>query len=440
MRKLDPFEFFIALTFGALKSDTLTLNSLADEIPSDLSRTGIHRRFTQQASAFMKAMVADFMAILKTEGRTLEVAALKYFTAVNIIDSTSWKLSGGLAAVFPGYHHAGCKVQLMFDYLTGTVNLVYLKKQTATDQNYARVLAEQLQTGALYLFDMGYTVADALAAIDAADAFFLSRFNSFGLNLYRQGPNGFEKINLFDEIQYLTHQQTGLDWAVWVGNKTHKTQARLLLTRMPEEIANRRRQSAKQAAHKRGKVPSQQTLCLCDWGLWITNIPESYHGMDMPQLLALYPLRWSVELFFKQMKSTLKLQHTTVQSNAHRLTCEVLGTCIVALFITFCYSCARAQAWRQMQCEISFDKTAKHFRRHVAPLVDILYHHTLDRLAVYMIDYLNGILVRCIKTRQPSRSNSLDEFIQPSRYRDYRFFSVPINSTPRSIGLEAFEA
>ena len=76
---------------------------------------------------------------------------------------------------------AGCKVQLMFNYLTGAVNLVDLMKQTATDQNYARALAQQLQSGALYLFDMGYTVADALAVIDAAHAFFLSRFNTYGL-------------------------------------------------------------------------------------------------------------------------------------------------------------------------------------------------------------------------------------------------------------------
>ena len=117
-------------------------------------------------------MVADFMAHLKTEGQALEVAALSHFTAVNIIDSTSWKLPTGFADVFPGYHVAGCKVQLMFDYITGAINLVDLKKQTDTDQSYARVLAQQLQFGALYLFDMGYTVADALFAIDEAQAFF----------------------------------------------------------------------------------------------------------------------------------------------------------------------------------------------------------------------------------------------------------------------------
>jgi len=437
IRKLDPYDFFIALTFGALKSDTVTLNSLADELPCDLSRPGIHHRFTEQACAFMKTMVADFMARLKTEGHAIEVAALKSFTAVNIIDSTSWKLPAGLAAAFPGYQDAGCKVQLMFDYLTGTVNLVDLMKQTVTDQSYARILAKQLQSGALYLFDMGYTVADALAAIDAADAFFLSRFNTFGLNLYRPASSGFETIDLLDEIQHVTGQQTGLDWALWVGNKTHKTRARLVLTRLPEEIANRRRQSAKQSAHKRGKTPSQKSLCLCDWGLWITNIPKSNHALDVLTLLALYPLRWSIELFFKQMKSTLDCHETTVQSNPHRLTCEVLGRCIITLFITFCYSCARAHAWRQMHREVSFDKTVKHFRRHVAPLVETLYNQSPDCLVAHLTEHLHGILRYCLKTRQKSRTSSLEEVLQPSRYRDYLFFSVPIDSTPRRVGLEA---
>ena len=440
MSKLDPFNFFIAISFGTLKADSVTLNGLADELPQDFSRTGIHHRFTEQASTFMKAMVADFMALIKLEGRALEVAALSHFTAVNIIDSTSWKLPTRFADVFPGYHDAGCKVQLMFDYLTGAVNLVDLKKQTATDQSYARVLAQQLQSGALYLFDMGYTVADTLFAINEAQAFFLSRFNTYGLNLYRQDSSGYEIIDLLDEIQHLTDQQTGLDWTVWVGNKTHKTRARLLLTRMPEEIANRRRQKSKQAAKKKGKEPTQKSLCLCDWGLWITNIPESFHGMDVPQMLALYPLRWSVELFFKQMKSTLNLHQTTVLCNVHRLTCEVLGTCIVALFISFCYSCSRAHVWRQKQCEISFDKTVKHFRRHIAPLVDILFSHTHDRLYPFMIDHLHGILKYCVKTRQKSRTSSLDELIQPSRYQDYQIFRVTIDSTPRRVGLEVSAA
>lgn len=442
IRKLDPFHFFLAISFGALKLKSITLNALADELPADLSRIAIHRRFTAEACDFMQAMMTDFMALLKTEGQAIKVEALNYFTAVNIIDSTSWKLPAGLAAAFPGYHTAGCKVQLMFDYLTGTVNLIDIMKQTSTDQNYARILAKQLQTGALYLFDMGYTVADAFVSIDAANAYFLSRFNPYGLNLYRETSDGFDIIELVDEIQHLNKLKIGLDWNVWVGNKTHKTKVRLILTRMPEEIANRRRQAAKLKASKKGEKPSQKALCLCDWGLWITNIPQSFHNLSIPQLLALYPLRWSIELFFKQLKSTLNIEDTTVLTNQHRLTCEVIGCCIVTLFITFCYSCARAHAWRKMEKEVSFDKTVKHFHRHIAPLVEILYNHcnSPERLYPYMIQHLQGILQYCLKGRQKSRTNSLDQVVQPSRYLDYHFFSVPIGLTPlrtRELGKSA---
>lgn len=441
IRQLDPFDFFVAISFGTLKLDSVTLNSLSDELPQNLSRTGIHRRFTEQATTFMKAMAADFMAYLRAEGRIIEVEALSHFTAVNIIDSTSWKLPAGFADVFPGYKDAGCKVQIMFDYLTGAVNLVDLMKQTVADQSYARVLAQQIQPGALYLFDMGYTVADALFAINESKAFFLSRFNIYGLNLYRQGANSQEMIDLLDEIENLSDQQAIYIWSVLVGNKTHKTPGRLILTRMPEEIASRLRQKKKQAAKKSGKTATRKSLCLCDWGLWITNIPESFHNLKVPQLLALYPLRWSVELFFKQMKSTLKLHQTTVRKNTHRLTCEVLGACIVAIFITFCYSCTRSYAWRQMQREVSFDKTVKHFRQHSASLVKILYHPTHDHLHAHMTDHLRGILRYCLKTRQKSRTNSLDELIQPIRYQNYQIFIVPIDSTPRRMAeLDALAA
>lgn len=172
IRKLDPFEFFLSLSFGAQKSDLLTLTDLADSLSATLSRTGIHNRFSEKAAAFMQAVMAHFAALLKSANHAIDIPLLKGFSAVHIIDSSSWKLPDGLANLFPGYQGAGCKVQLMFDYRTSAIDIIELTKQTRPDQDYARALAQRIQTGALYLFDMGYAVADTLYAIDQAKAFF----------------------------------------------------------------------------------------------------------------------------------------------------------------------------------------------------------------------------------------------------------------------------
>ena len=103
----------------------------------------------------------------------------------------------------------------------------------------------------------------------------------------------------------------------------------------------------------------------------MTNIPVE-KGIDIRTILAFYPIRWSVELFFKQLKSILKIHKTEVKSNKNRLKCEVLGKCIVAMFISYCYSKARSDAWRILGKEISFDKTVKYFKRNIAGLVELI--------------------------------------------------------------------
>ena len=259
------------------------------------------------------------------------------------------------------------------------------------------------------------------------------------MNLYRKDGDAFVKIDLLAEIVGVVYSQTLLDWSLYVGNKRYKTPVRLLLARAPEEVANQRRAKVKEQARKKGKPPTNLSLALCHWSLWITNIPED-KGLDVPTLLALYPLRWSIELFFKQTKSILKVHKSGVRSNPHRLRCEIIGTCIVALFITFCYAGARSQAWRQLQREVSFEKTVKHFRRNIADLTAILFGHASQDLSAYIRDQIRNILRLCLKGRQKTRTNSLDALLDPVRFQDHEIIAISRNASGKladSIALAA---
>ncbi len=129
-----------------------------------------------------------------------------------------------------------------------------------------------------------------------------------------------------------------------------------------------------------------------------------------------------------------------MRTNPHRLRCEILGTYIVVLFITFCYAGARAQAWRQWRKEVSFDKTVKHFRRHIAHLTDILYGQAPEDLYAFIDKQMRQILRLCIKGRQKSRTNSLDALLDPIRFQDHDIIAVSRNSSGKladSIALAA---
>ena len=82
---------------------------------------------------------------------------------------------------------------------------------------------------------------------------------------------------------------------------------RLIVQRLPEAAAQAaRRRARRRASRQKGRMPSQDTLFAADFIL-ITNLPESTWPPD--HVLALYRLRWQIELLFKRLKGILNLDH-----------------------------------------------------------------------------------------------------------------------------------
>ena len=189
--------------------------------------------------------------------------------------------------------------------------------------------------------------------------------------------------------------------------------------RMPEEATKEKRRKVRLTASKSSKRPSKETLELCNWLFLMTNIPEE-KKINVREILALYPIRWSIELFFKQIKSVFEIHKTKVKNNEYRLKCEVLGKCIVAMFMSYCYSVARSIKWQLCSQEISIEKTAKYFKRNIACLFEMLLisickaHNFIEKMIMKIIN-------TCQKDRQKKRKNSLDILIEQSIYKDLKY-------------------
>lgn len=214
-----------------------------------------------------------------------------------------------------------------------------------------------------------------------------------------------------------------MEFACYCGNKSRKVSVRVFAIRLPEEIANERRRKLRKHAIKRGRnLPRKETLELCGWNFFITNIAAD-KGLSIQELLALYPIRWSIELFFKQLKSVLCIHKTEVKSNAHRIQCEILGKIILTLFICFCYSTARSKTWQLLGKELSFEKTMKYFKRNGAYLF-ILLVRSWPMISRHIQRMIVTIIDSCQKHRQPSRKNSLDVFIDRSLYSNLALVTI----------------
>ena len=120
-----------------------------------------------------------------------------------------------------------------------------------------------------------------------------------------------------------------------------------------------------------------------------------------------YRLRWSIELLFKQFKSTLKL-HEWSHGNEHRLQCEILGTLIVAAIIMTFHGLAQALIWKKdkYKNKISFEKLFKFFKNNAYELFDAL-ESTLKKIQVLFQSLFLRAFLNCKKESRKSRPSSL---------------------------------
>ena len=97
-----------------------------------------------------------------------------------------------------------------------------------------------------------------------------------------------------------------IDEPVWIGRRSGPPLAlRLIAARKSEADAAESRRKARRQAQKDGYQLSQNTLAAADWFILVTSLKAAEFSTD--DVLALYRLRWRVELGFKRLKSLIGL-------------------------------------------------------------------------------------------------------------------------------------
>jgi len=417
-RKFDAYKFFLSLSFGSLKSKTITLSSIVETMLGTISAAGVHERFNKEACEFFERVYEHCFKKIRADRGKIEVGILDKFNRVNIVDSSSWKIPAKLKETFPGYNGAGCKVQFMTDYKSGEIQLLDITEETYNDQKYAiNRLGDCIEKDDLMLIDMGYSIMAGIRAIEEKKGYFISRFNYHAINLYSKRADEFLIVDILKITRRYGREDSVMEVDCYGGNAKNKVKIRLIGAKLPEKEANERRRKIRLKAKEKGKSPTKKTLELSSWSFFITNIPEE-KGLSAKDIIRFYPVRWDIELFFKQMKSILNIHRTEVKRNAYRLRCEVLGKCILAMIISYCYGQARNYEWNKTRMEISFEKTVKLFKRAGSSLVVMLLMGSTKKIKEFMQHMLILIVHTCKKRRQKSRKNTLDVLIEKTKYEN----------------------
>jgi Transposase DDE domain len=290
--------------------------STAAQLGLDVTATAIEHRFTPELVTFLHSVLE------RTVHRALAAAPqavdlLKQFTSILMGDSSTLALPEELADQFPGCGgksgsgRAALKIHLLGDFLTGAIR--HLRITPGRDSDATNPIAPEVPPpGSLSLFDLGYFALERFATIAQAGAFWISRLQHGTLVF---DPGG-DPLAL---LPYL-RQQGGpgpIDVSVWLG-ATHHRPCRLIALRVPQEVADRRRQKVHQKAQKHGRTPSPDYLAWQDWTIFVTNCEVAM--VTWRAIVVLYRARWQIELMFKLWKSHNRLgTHRAAASAAEQL-------------------------------------------------------------------------------------------------------------------------
>lgn len=357
--KITGASFARALVFPWLGSATARLRDLNAALSADgveVSIQAVAQRFNARAAEFMRVLLVRALSLTVT-GEVARLPVLERFTAVQLWDSSTIALPAEFADLWPGCgggHSnrdgvAAVKLSVGWDILSGT--LCHLSLHGGRRHDRACLPEPQIvPRGALRLTDLGYFCLPALRELAAQGSYWLTRVQA-NTHLYHHGRRSSQSAFLAAHGPRQVGQTAS--WNVHLGANT-RVPARLIVQRLPDDVVAQRRADLVTAARKKGQPVSAERLALAAYTILATNAPSRL--LRVAEALAVYRVRWQIELLFKHWKSDGGLA-TSRSRNPQRILCEVYAK-LLALVVE--HWLLLLDNWRQP--DSSWRKAAAHVR------------------------------------------------------------------------------
>jgi hypothetical protein len=303
-RKIDPCGLLASICAECLNGspsyNDLAASMEASRPDSGPSRQAVALRLGESFGTFIEHLLGDVIAHrLAGDDASPETLEERFcgYRRVLVQDSTVIKLPGRLFKDFSGVSNGqssvcNARIQATYDLIPS--RLVGFSIDPYSKNDLAAAPELPIQEGDLVLRDRGYLTPDEVRRHRAACADCIYRHKTGTTYL---DPQTLQPIDL----PFLLRSRQRLDMQVLLNNPSH-TPVRLLAAPVDEETANLRRMKAKRET--KGHNPSKAVLELMDWTIFITTIPDAL--ADFARILAIYGLRWRIEVIFKAWKSHMK--------------------------------------------------------------------------------------------------------------------------------------
>jgi len=322
----------------------------------------VEQRFTDTLVLFLEALFRKAICQRVLADRTLG-PLVERFPCVRLLDSPAVTLPAELADRFPGCGgsygggKAVMKLQVHLDLRHGGLDAVSIEAGKDCDQR-TPLQAAPMPAGGLRIADLGYFDTKVFREVQGAHGFWLSRL-AFGTELFTPEGEPIARIeDLFESSRGVVDREVLL-------SKQAKLPCRIVIWRVPQEVANRRRQKLIATARDKGnRPPSRERLAWCDWTIFVTNVPRDL--LSPEEIGVLYRARWQIELMFKRWKSLGRIADLTGATVAERLV--RLWSRLLAMVVQ--HWRLLGSAWGDLRC--SLYQAAATIREYTNDLIRVL--------------------------------------------------------------------
>lgn len=273
----------------------------------NLSDVAVMKR-VQKSKVWLESLIS---AMLKA--RRLELKAA-HPIRVRIVDGSSISQ--------PGSRGTDYRLHISLDLGSQRIDGVEV-----TDVHGAETLARHpSQPGDIWLADRGYALRPGIGSTLKAKGQIVVRIGWATFPLEHEAGTAFD---LFAWLRQIPAMDPG-EQTVAVTTPEGRFSLRLIAQRLPQEAAEKNRRRIRKRASRKCRTPDKRTLEAAGYFFLVTNLSTSQ--WTATDVLALYRLRWQVELIFKRLKSILDLDQLRAKGPALAQT-YLLGKVLAALII-----------------------------------------------------------------------------------------------------------
>ncbi len=315
IRRLPVFTFFWLMILsacipgvrgGLMQLVAFFIASFCQLFPAQkalsLTRMAISKKLKAHNWFFFRAvynrLLGRYVAMLDIDDRRF----LSHFRDAFAIDSSVIRVNSVLEKVFASVHkgQAAIKLHTKFSIRSLTAAKVQVTESKRHDSRFRGITKEP---NILYLFDLAYFAFYRFEKIIEAGSFFVSRLKSCCDPL----------------IVAVEHKQ----WKHLIGKKLSEI-VPLLNPETPLDVTVKL-SSAKKTKHDLRLVGIYHEGI---WRFYITNIFQKLFTPDV--IYQLYVKRWTVEIFFNEIKHVLRLEHI-ISKNKNGIMVEIYSALIFYL-------------------------------------------------------------------------------------------------------------